>query len=197
MKVTITGPRSVGKTTISKLLAKRLKLKYVSSDEIGGRHLKKYGGLDKAIKSGIIGKFIKASSYGLIREVYKNDNFVFDLSGGAVSSKKYAEASQKVRKIAKENSIIIGLLPSKNINESINFLFERERLRIHFKETDKRELFEKVKKDHKKILPLFRELCDFVIYVKGKNIKKIVKEIVDNIMEKPIRRDGWQCLVDI
>ncbi|MBT6823985.1 cytidylate kinase, partial [archaeon] len=32
MIITITGPRSVGKSTVSKILAKKLKLKYTSSD---------------------------------------------------------------------------------------------------------------------------------------------------------------------
>lgn len=54
MKITITGPRSVGKSTIGRLVARKLKMKYISSDEIGDKALKKEGGLDKAIKSGII-----------------------------------------------------------------------------------------------------------------------------------------------
>lgn len=42
MNITITGPRSVGKTTISKLIAKKLKLKYISSDEIGEKEFKNF-----------------------------------------------------------------------------------------------------------------------------------------------------------
>ncbi len=181
MRITITGPRSVGKTTISKLLAKNLRLKYFSSDEIGEKALKKYGGLDKAIKQNLIGKFIKNSNYGLIREIYKKNNFVFDISGGAVSSKKYAEASQRVRKTAKENSIIIGLLPSKSINESIKFLFERERKREHFKNFNRKELFDKTKKSYKGFPIIFKELCDFIVYVKDKTPKEIVEKIKENV----------------
>ena len=48
-KITLTGPRSVGKTTISKLLAKRLNLKYISSDELGEKITKKHGGLKKQL----------------------------------------------------------------------------------------------------------------------------------------------------
>ena len=32
MKITITGPRSVGKSTVSKILAIKLKLKYIDGD---------------------------------------------------------------------------------------------------------------------------------------------------------------------
>lgn len=176
MKITITGPRSVGKTTVSKRVAGKLKLRYYSSDEIGEKHLKKYGGLDNAIKSGVIGKFIKDSAYGLIRKVYKKDNFVFDLSGGAFSSRKYAKASEKVRRTTK-NSIVIGLLPSKNIAKSITFLFEREKNRRHFKNIDKKALFIKTKKSYKKFPILFKELGDFVVYVEGKTPNKIANEI--------------------
>lgn len=197
MEITITGPRSVGKTTISKLVARKLQLKYYSSDEIGEEHLRKYGGLDKAIKSGTIGEFIKNSAYSLIRDIYKKDNFVFDLSGGAVSSRKFAEASRKVRRTARESSIIIGLLPSNKINESTKFLFEREKKRKHFRETDKKELLAETKKDYKKFPKLFKDFCDFIIYVKGKSPEEIADEIIISIKEHPVRRDGWQCWVRI
>lgn len=178
MKITITGPRSVGKTTISKIVAKKLKLRRYSSDEIGEEHLKKHGGLDKAIKSRIADEFIKNSAYNLIREVYKKDNFVFDLSGGAVTSRKFAEVSEKVRKMAKENSIVIGLLPSKNIKESVEFLFEREKNRSHFKEINSEELRRKTEDDYKKFSPLLKKFCDFIIYVKGKSPKGVMREII-------------------
>lgn len=181
MRITITGPRSVGKTTISKLVAKKLKLKFYSSDEIGEKALKKEGGLDKAIKSGKIGKLIKSSAYGLIRKTYKKDNFVFDISGGSVTSRKYPQASEKVRQIASKKSIIIGLLPSKKMEESIKFLFKREKEREHFKHLKKAELFEKVKKDYKKFPPLFKKFCNSIIYVKNKSSNELTKEIVNKI----------------
>lgn len=178
MRITITGPRSVGKSAISKIVAKKLKLKYYSSDEIGERALKYQGGLDKSIKSGAIKKFIKKDSYNLIRGVYKKDNFVFDLSGGSVSSRKYAEVSKKIREIAKKNSIIIGLLPSKKVNESVKILFEKEKEREHFRGMDSAELFEKVEEDYKKYPRLFKKFCNFIIYIKNKTPSEIADEII-------------------
>lgn len=178
MRITITGPRSVGKTTVSKILANKLGLKYYSSDEIGEKYFAKQGGLDKAIKSGKIGKFIKDSSYGLIRGVYKKDNFVFDLSGGSVSSKKYPEASKKVRETAKKNSVVVGLLPSKNMEDAIEILFHREEKRPHFRNMDKKELLVETEKDYKKFPPLFDELCGLIIYTKNKTPEKISNEII-------------------
>lgn len=177
MIITITGPRSVGKSTISQILAEKLNLKYVSSDEMGDEAMKEQGGLDRAIKSGAIGEFIKSSAYGLIRDQYQKDEFVFDLAGGAFGSSKYSEASEKVRGIAKEKSVVIGLLPSEDVDESIKFLYEREKERTHFKEMDEKELLAKVDKNYRKFPILFMGFCDRVVYVKGKSAEDIAEEI--------------------
>lgn len=182
MNLTITGPRSVGKTTICKEIAKKLKLKYISSDEMGEKAFEKQGGLDKAIKSGAIKKFIEDSAYSLIRGVYaKEDNFVFDLSGGAVSSDRFKEVSELVRTTAKKNSFVIGMLPSKNSKESIAFLFEREKEREHFRGMDKVELFEKVEKSFNRFPGIFSKFCGKIVYTKGKSTKKIVEEIIEEV----------------
>ena len=177
-KITITGPRSVGKTTISKLLSEKINLNCISSDEIGEKALKKEGGLDKAIKSGKIRKIIQKKGYSLIEKQYEKINFVLDLSGGAFTSEKYFNASKKVRKVSKENSILIGLLPSKNNNKSLKFLFEREKERMHFKDMSEKKLISKIEKDYIIFEPLFEEFCDFVFYVDGKNPDEITNEIL-------------------
>ena len=105
------------------------------------------------------------------------------MSGGAVSSTKYAKASQKVRKTAKDNSIVIGLLPSKNIDQSIKFLFEREKERKHLKNMDKKDLLTKTKKDYKKFPTLFRKLCTFIVYTQGKNPDEIAGEVINQLKD--------------
>ena len=77
MNITITGPRSVGKTTISKKLAKKMKMKRISSDEIGNKALEKEGGLDKATKSGKIEKIIQNSGYSLIKRFTTKKRILF------------------------------------------------------------------------------------------------------------------------
>jgi shikimate kinase len=183
MRITITGPRSAGKTTISKLVAEKLKLKLYSSDEIGEKNLKKQGGLDKAIKSGEVDKFIKDSAYGLIRGVYKEDNFVFEVSGGAFCSSKFVEVSEKVRNTAREYSTIVGLLPSEDIEESIAFLFEREKEREHFKEMSREDLLFKTRKSYLKFPPIFKDFCNVLIYTKDKTPDEITDEIISRIKD--------------
>lgn len=183
MIITITGPRSIGKSVISRLVAKKLKIQYVSSDEIGEKALKKEGGLDKAIKSGAIKKFIKKGAYNLIRNEYKKDNFVFDLSGGSISSTDFPEASKKVRNIAREKSVIIGLLPFKNQDQSIKILFKREKERKHFKNLDQKELLSKVQRNYKKFPRLFKTFCDIIIYTQHKTPEEISELIVNSITQ--------------
>jgi shikimate kinase len=178
MIITITGPRSVGKTTISKLVAEKLKLKWVSSDEIAEKAMKRYGGLDKAIKSGVIKNFIKEGAYSLIRNVYEKNNIVIDLSGGSVSSRKFSEVSRKVRRLAKEKSIVIGLLPCSDDKKSVSFLLRREKKRTHFRKIPGKKLLRKVNDDYKKFPKLFLSFCDFIIYVENKNPADVAKEIV-------------------
>ncbi len=179
LNITITGPRSVGKTTISKIVAKKLNLKYISSDEIGHKALKKQGGLDKAIKSGIIKKFIEKRGYDLITRIYKKEkNYIFDLSGGSFTYKDFPRASEEVRQFAKKNSVVIGLLPSRCFILSIFTLFSREKKRAHFKDFNKLTLFWKTLKRHPRFLYILRRNANFIIYIRNKTPEQIANEIV-------------------
>lgn len=100
------------------------------------------------------------------------------MSGGSVTSEKFKEASEKVRVTAKKNSFIIGLIPSKNSKESVSFLFEREKERNHFKNMNLTKLFEKVEKSFNRFPKILNNLCDKIIYTKGKSKEEIVKEIM-------------------
>lgn len=184
MRITITGSRSVGKSTIASLLARRVQLPYCSSDEIGEKAMRRHGGLDAAIKSGVIKKFIKGSAYSLIRDVYKKHRFVFDVSGGAVSSIEFPEASEKVRKTAKRRSIVIGLLPARSMRESVALLARREATRKHFLHLSKNEVLKKTRRHFKKLPPLFKKFCDKIIYTKGKTPEEIAAEIIAFLREK-------------
>ena len=182
MNITIVGPRSVGKTTVSKIVSKKLKKKYISSDEIGEKALKKYGGLDRAIKSGKIKEVINSGGYSLILKVYSTEkNFVFDLSAGAFTSKSMNEASKEVRGFAKKNSFIVGLLPSKNFLTSVIFLFNRERKRTHFKDTNKIKLLYKTFRKYGHIKKVILTNANSIVYVKNKSPEKIAKEILSKI----------------
>lgn len=180
MKITIVGPRSVGKSTVSKLLAKKLNLKYISSDDLVDKAMKKYGGLDKVIKSGQIEKIIEIA-VPLHKAVMKKDNFVYDLAGGAISNRKYKKTSNKIKRLTKNNTIIYGLIPYKNKKKSIEFLFNRENKRKHFRNEDNKKLRVDVEKHYLKLNKIIPKFCDFVIYVEDKTPGEIVNEILEEL----------------
>ncbi len=178
MKITITGPRSVGKTTISKLVAKKLKLNYVSSDEIGEKITKKFGGLHKAIKSGEIKEALRKNGYSLLEKEYKKENFVFDLSIGSFTSTDFKSASKRLRSIAKRKSLVIGLLPFRQNYKSISLLFNREAKRKHFIDSDKQALLKRTKKRYTQQKEIILKNCHLVIFMGDKTKNEVVKVIL-------------------
>ena len=190
MEISITGPRSVGKTTISKLVAKKLKLEYISSDELGEKAFKKYGGLDKVIKSGKIKEIMNKKGdgkqgYNIILNIYKKKkNFVFDLSGGSFTSRSMPKASEEVRKYSKNNSIVIGLLPSRCTLYTAILLFNRERKREHFRKSNKMKLFWRTMKKYPLIKNVIKEHANIIVYTQNKKPHKIAEEIIKRVKKK-------------
>ena len=113
----------------------------------------------------------------------QKDNFVFDLAGGAISSrKKELKRSVKyIQSLVSKRSILIGILPCKNKKEAVEFLFEREKNRAHFKNEKPKELLKKVREDYEKLPPILERLCRHIIYVKDKSLIEIVLEIEGKI----------------
>lgn len=180
MKITLTGPRSVGKSTIGKILAKKLNLKYISADDLMENAMKPYGGLDKAMKCGNIDKIMNRA-IPQVKSVMSKDNFIYDLAGGAISSRKHKKYVKPIIKLIKKESIIIGLLPSKNDAEAIKLLFNREKIRKHFLGMDKAELKEKVKKDYFKIKKVLPKVAKKVIYINNRPSDCVADEIFNII----------------
>ncbi len=176
--ITIVGPRSVGKTTLCKSLSKKLHLKHIEMDKVVNKKLKKYGGLNTAIKSGAIDNFILNDSVNIIQKVFGKKRIIVDLAGGAISSKRFSESSNRIIKTIKSKSKVIGILPYENNKRSINFLFEREKERVHFKNESKIKLKNKVKEDYLKVKRKLIGIADFIIYTKDRKPGGIVKEIL-------------------
>jgi hypothetical protein len=123
-----------------------------------------------------------SGGYSLILDIYNNEkNFVFDLAAGAFTSRSMNKASKEIRKIAKKNSKIVGLLPYKNKFKSVFLLFSRERKRIHFKNTNKFKLFLRTFKKYSHIKNTLLKNSHFIIYTKKKTPKKISEEILKKI----------------
>ncbi|MBT3407866.1 hypothetical protein HOK68_02950 [Candidatus Woesearchaeota archaeon] len=182
MIYTIIGSRSVGKTTISKLLAKKLNFQSYECDKLMDHVLKEEGGLDYCIKNNKK-ELIYSLGTKLIEDLLEKENAVLDVPGGSISSKtelgqKY---SQIIRSILPQKSFVIGLLPYQNDNMSIEFLFEREKNREHFKDLNQNDLLEKTKIDYFKTKPHLIDVSNILIYVENKSKNEIIDQIVKKL----------------
>lgn len=176
MKYIITGPRSVGKTTTSKLLAKKLNLEYISSDDEMDVILKEYGGIDGATKSEMMSLIIDKART-LVKKILKKNNFIFDLAGGVLRKKYYNNILKEIKK----QTILIGLIPSTDDKKTIQILYHRERKRPHFNDLSDEKLLAKTKKDYLKIKEALHTECKINIITENKTTGKIVDEIISKL----------------
>lgn len=172
MKYVLTGPRSSGKSTVGKLLAPKLKVDYISSDDEMDLLLKEHGGIDGATKAGkkeLLGKTAKQ----YITDVATKNNYLLDLAGGALRP-YYNKYFQLLKKQAK----IISIIPSTDTTKTIDILYARERQRPHFNNLTDEELLAKTKKDYEKIREQLQTECDILIITENKTPQEIVTEIL-------------------
>lgn len=180
MKITLVGPRSVGKSTLGKLLSQFLHLEYCESDASMEKELASYGGLNKVIQLKAT-HLIAERAMPILLKIFEKPSFVLDLAGGAVTSTSYPEVSNQILNLIKEQSLVVGILPCLEDDQAITFLFEREKRREHFKEKDHDALLEEVKKNYLKLKPILLANSRFVFYVLGKSPQNILDEILQRI----------------
>ncbi len=126
MKYILIGPRSVGKSTIGKGLAKKLKVKYFDFDEFVEDKL---DGIDKHIKKLGIESYRKQESK-LLKESLSHlpNDVIISLGGGTIASQFPKLNKENIDEIKKRGKIIY-LSPSNNKKEAIKILFKNERSR--------------------------------------------------------------------
>jgi len=186
VKITLIGPRSVGKSTVSKILADKLNLPLLSSDDLMDMALKETGGLDKTIKAGN-SQAIVEKAIPLMRRLIREKDFVLDIAGGSISSTKYLEVSKEVKDLLRNNTMVIGLLPYEDEERSIIHLFDREKHRAHFSSEDPDELLANVRKSYKKLLKPMEEICNFIIITKDNSPDQVANEILTRIESADIK----------
>lgn len=179
LKLTIIGPRAIGKSTISKILAKELNLNYISSDIEIDKKFKDKGGI-KAVFYAENKDELFEKAYELFEEVFSLKNFIFDLAGGSLNTKNSKEELLDFS-IIKNNSIVIGLLPFKDDNKSIELLKTRERKREIWKHLSDEEISENTIKHYNKVKNRMIEEIDNIIYVENFSLEEIVKKIIKEI----------------
>jgi shikimate kinase len=167
------GPGATGKTTFGKLLAQKLKIKFVDIDAelasiVGSikEYCEKYG----------YEKYHMTNSYLFYKLLLENrkNKCIFTISPGMLMRGMEKIKNKNINKVNK-NGISVLLMPSRSIRDSINIIFKREKRRNWHK--DKDALLKKIKSDVRN----YSNLGDIKIYTnydtKKNNIEKIIKKL--------------------
>jgi shikimate kinase len=186
-RISLVGPRSVGKSTIGKLLSEKLKLKFIDFDDYCHEGLKKdFGGIcgfidkntEKYGETGVWDYYWKRQ-YRFLKEIFsKWKDFVLDMGGGTFAE-VFSDRKRNAAIVSK-NSLVVGLLPCDNDTEAIDFLFKREETRGHWKKRGilGKKLFGITKRDYLAGKPIYLKRCKIVIYINGRSKEKVVEEIL-------------------
>lgn len=172
MKIILIGPRSVGKSTIGEILAKRLKIGYFDFDEYVERRLK---GIEKHIKKKGFDSY-RIEEEKLLKKFVLElpKKCVFSIGGGTVAS-QLKEVSERNAKLLRKNGKIIYINPSDDKGEAVKILQKREALRKGNKDiSETLKLFELRK-------PIYEKIYDLKFIVKEESPLEIAKKILSKI----------------
>lgn len=167
MRIILIGFMGVGKTTIGKIIAKKLKLNFVDMDN----YIEKREGksISKIFEEYGEQHFRELESESL-KDLIKSDNIVISTGGGIVTTKENSD-------ILKKEKIVIFL--DANTQTILNNLY---------KEIDKRPLLSNSNNVESTISNLLNEryekynsICDIKIDINEKNIEEVVSQILVNI----------------
>lgn len=167
MRIILIGFMGVGKTTIGKIIAKKLKLNFVDMDN----YIEKREGksISKIFEEYGEQHFRELESESL-KDLIKSDNIVISTGGGIVTTKENSD-------ILKKEKIVIFL--DGNTQTILNHLS---------KEIDKRPLLSNSKNVEYTISNLlnqryekYNSICDIKININEKNIEEVVSQILVNI----------------
>jgi len=169
VKIILIGPRSVGKTTVGKLLAKKLKVKYIDLDDIVDRKL---GGITEHIDKKGMESYRKKERIilkKLLAELPKK--FVVSVGGGTIAS-QFIKISELNVKDLKRKGKLVYLCPADTRKESIKILRRREMKR------GGQQNYLHTLKIFKLRRPIYEEIYYVKIVVKEKSPLSIANQII-------------------
>jgi hypothetical protein len=178
--IILMGPVRVGKSTVGKLLSERLQLPQVSLDELRWQYYQEIGyDPDLAGKIRETGGFVALvfywklfDAYAIERVLTEHQDCVIDFGAGA-SMYESTEMFERVRRALDPYPNTILLLPSPDIDESIQILNERT--------SDLPGSFGQGFNWHEYFLGQERyyELAKHIVYTQGKTPQETCGEIID------------------
>ena len=185
--VILIGPSGVGKTTIAKLLAERLALKYISLDEIRFRYYAEVGYDELKARQPkendyeeLLRYWQPFDAHAVERALAEHQNCVFDF--GAIHS-VYDDPALTMRvsdTIAPYRNVIL-LMPSEDKVESVRVLHERGRLGF---DADEATLAKWLRIIRRFVMhPSNERLAKRLVYTKGRSPDETLLDILRQLNE--------------
>ncbi|MCD2255518.1 AAA family ATPase [Lactobacillus sp. CC-MHH1034] len=133
MNIALIGPHGVGKTVLGKAAAKQTNLRYYSLDAARSQYFTKYGYDPRQAEQYsrqndmvALFKYWKPFAIKTIEEILPaKDNHLFDLGASFIVSPTPAEIEQLQKVVAANQTVLILMLPSKDLEISKNTLLKQ------------------------------------------------------------------------
>jgi len=175
-EIILIGPIGAGKSTVGKLLSEKLQLPQVEMDELRAKYYKEIGYDEELANSkretegfwGLYQYWKPFEAYSVERLLSEHKNCVIDFGAGH-SVYEDNVLFERVQNILLPYKYVILLLPSPDLDESINILNERE----EFLREMKLNINEHFIKHHSNYV-----LAKYTVYTKEKTPKETCAEIL-------------------
>lgn len=131
-EIILIGPVGVGKTTVSKLLAERLKVPKVSMDDVLFDYFREVGfdenhwkQISEKLGRPAAYRYLKVfGSYGVKRILESHSGCIFDFGGGGVTG-EFPDEFAAIKSALAGFKNVIHLIPTDNKAESLQYLYDR------------------------------------------------------------------------
>jgi shikimate kinase len=182
-RIFLTGFRGSGKTTLGRILAKKLGFKFLDTDELIVK--KKGKSIAKITKNGKNWYPFRKLEHQILKDLIKKEKIVVATGGGMfVNEVKFSKRKtfgranfDLIKNLEKKIVIFLKIdekALEKRLKKDLKYNLEWRPSLLRGKEND----IEKEKKIYRKRLPLYEKRCDFVVSVSKQKPKDCVKKIL-------------------
>ena len=147
------------------------------------KSLKEFGGLGKIIRDRNM-EVLNVHALKGVRETMEKDGVLFDIGGGYLRAED-KQFKEDVNKAILSKSILIGLLPFEDEEESMKLLSAREKARPQYKDKAPEEIDKRSREHYPDVAKGMKEITKHLFYVGDKTPEEI-SELLYNYINKHI-----------